>query len=440
MADELEGLKFFIRTFGCQMNENDSGHLAGMLMRAGARPASSPEDSDIILINTCAVREKSEEKIYSYLGRLAPLKMRTGRLIGLAGCVAQLRRGELLRKCPAADFVIGPDNYFRLVDVLLAARTEKILKTEWHADWHEFPAMDTARESPVTAYVTIMEGCNNFCAYCVVPYARGREKFRPSRNILQEIEDLAGRGYKEIQLLGQNVNSYRDPVSGEPFSALLGRVARTPGIEWIRFITSHPKDLGDDIIAAMAENRNICRQLHLPFQSGSSAVLARMNRGYTREIYLDIVDRLRDKMPGIGLSTDIIVGFPGETEADFEETLDLVQRVRFVNVFSFRYSPRPGTAAARIPDDVPLAVKSRRLIALQGLQKKIQLENNKTMIGKTEKILALGSSKKDKLVHTGRNEAFQVVNFRCPGDPTGKFLDVRITDCGPYSLFGECPA
>ncbi|MDD8015897.1 MAG: MiaB/RimO family radical SAM methylthiotransferase, partial [Acidobacteriota bacterium] len=235
------------------------------------------------------------------------------------------------------------------------------------------------------------------------------------------------------------VNSYREPVSGEPFSALLGRVARTPGIEWIRFMTSHPKDLGDDIIAAMAENRNICRQLHLPFQSGSSAVLARMNRGYTREIYLDIVDRLRDRMPGIGLSTDIIVGFPGETEADFEETLDLVQRVRFVNVFSFRYSPRPGTAAARIPDDVPLAVKSRRLIALQALQKGIQLENNKTMIGKTEKILALGSSKKDKLVHTGRNEAFQVVNFRCPGDPTGKFLDVRITGCGPYSLFGECP-
>jgi len=285
--------------------------------------------------------------------------------------------------------------------------------------------------------VTIMKGCNNFCTYCIVPFAKGREKYRPLQYIKEEIKNLAEKGYKEIQLLGQNVNSYQDPDSGKNFSSLLKEIHQIQGIEWIRFITSHPKNFTPEIIQTMAENDKICHQLHLPIQSGSDSVLKAMRRGYTREQYLEKVDLLKNLMPDISLSADIIVGFPGETEKDFYDTLDVLERVGYTNIFSFRYSERPYTKASTVKDSVPFEVKKRRLIKLQETQRKIQLKFNKSLIGKKMKVLCMGQSQKNHDSYRGRNEAYQVVNFKSPSDVTGKFVTVEITDCGPYSLIGK---
>jgi len=436
-VEHLHNLKFFIHTFGCQMNENDSEHLAGLLAEAGARKVATPEESQVIIVNTCAVREKSEEKLYSYLGRLAPLKKKRDILIGVVGCIAQLYQDKLLEKKPFVDFILGPDCYEKLPQVLSHHLGEKFISTAWSPLWQETAPRHFLRESSVSAYVTVMEGCNNFCSYCIVPFTRGREKFRPLPNILFEIEDLASRGYKEIQLLGQNVNSYQDPESGKNFSALLREVNKVKGIHWVRFITSHPKNFTEDIALTMKESEKVCAQLHLPLQSGSSAVLRRMNRGYTKEEFLEKVNMLRNLMPEISLSTDIIVGFPGETEKEFEETLKILQEIQFANIFSFRYSPRPQTAASRLEDDVPFEEKKRRLIEVQRLQKEIQLRFHKTFIGKTIKVLCLGKSKKDPIAYSGRNEGYEVVNFTSPKDIIGQFVNVQITSCGPYSLQGE---
>jgi tRNA-2-methylthio-N6-dimethylallyladenosine synthase len=435
--DTLKGIKFFIHTFGCQMNENDSERIAGLLAAAGARKSDSAEDSGVIIINTCAVRAKSEEKLYSYLGRLLPLKKTNGAVIGVAGCIGQLYRTELLAKKPFLDFICGPDHYQELPEILVRCLGEKVVSTGWSRSWKETPPRSILHESPVSAYVTIMEGCDHFCAYCVVPFTRGREKFRPFGNILEEIRDLAGRGYKEIQLLGQNVNSYRDPETGMAFSEVLKEIDGTEGVEWIRFITSHPRNLTPDIAEAMRQSKKVCRQLHLPLQSGASSVLDRMNRGYGREDYLDKVRLLRNLMPEISLSTDIIVGFPGETEKEFEETLTALQEIRFASIFSFRYSLRPRTTASRVKDDIPFDVKRRRLLEVQSLQKRIQSEIHKGYLGQTLKVLCLGKSKKDGPAYSGRNEGFQVVNFTSNQDLIGRFVHVLITSWGPYSLRGE---
>lgn len=434
---KLAGQKFFIQTFGCQMNENDSERIAGLLTTEGAVPAANPEESGIIIINTCAVREKPVDKLYALLGRMKKLKQQTnpGSVIGVTGCVAQLKQNEIIQKMPFVDFILGPDNYWRLNELLSQNRQNKFVAYEWCKEWHEIDA--TARTSRISAFVTIMEGCNNFCSYCVVPYTRGREKFRPAANILKESKELAQAGYVEVQFLGQNVNSYRDPQSQADFSYLLAEAARIEGIEWIRFITSHPKDLSEEIAAVMQRETTICRQLHLPLQAGSNSVLKRMNRRYTREEYLEKIAMLRRYMPDISLSTDIIVGFPGETKKDFEATLQVLEIVRFTNIFSFRYSPRPRTAALKYPDDVTMEEKRARLIKLQSLQKEIQLKMNKELVGRSLKVLCLGRSKKDPLIYSGRNEAFQVVNFSSPKDVTGQFLQVHIDSCGPYSLRGK---
>ncbi len=430
-------MKFSICTFGCQMNENDSERIAGILAAEGAQPSDTLEESDLIIINTCAVREKSEEKLYSFLGRLSALKKRKNVAIGVVGCVAQLYKSEILDKKPFVDFIIGPDNYNTLSEIVRSNHAEKIISTAWSQDFHDFSPEMTLRGSQVSAYVTIMEGCNNFCSYCIVPYTRGREKFRPFQSIIQEIRDLSQKGYKEIQLLGQNVNSYKDPESGKGFSTLLKEVNRTEGIEWIRFITSHPKNFTQDIAEAMSESKKVCHQLHLPIQSGSTSILDRMNRGYTREEYLKIITMLRNLMPNIRLSTDIIVGFPGETEEEFQETMSVLEEVRFTNIFSFRFSPRPHTAASKEKDSVPFEEKKKRLIQVQTLQKRIQLEFNSSLIGETMKVLCLGRSKKDPQVLSGRNEGYHVVNFPSQEDVIGRYVDVRITSCGPYSLIGE---
>ena len=436
MNDSLSGLKFFVRTFGCQMNENDSEHIAGVLAGAGAGRANGPENADIVVVNTCAVREKSEEKLYSYLGRLSSLKRKRHFLLGVAGCVAQVRKADLLKKRPFVDFVVGPDNYLDLPTMVRNAAEAPAVLTDWGRDWREVGAEATVRENGWSAFVPVMEGCDNFCTYCIVPFSRGREKFRPLPNIVEEVRRAAGAGALEVQLLGQNVNSYKDPESGLGFAGLLDRVCAVPGAEWVRFITSHPKSFGDGIIEAMARNPKVCRSLHLPLQSGSSRVLERMNRGYSREDYLALVGRIKEGLPGILLSTDIIVGFPGETEEDFEATCGLLREVRFANIFSFRYSPRPLSVAARIPDDVPLEVKRRRLIALQQLQKTIQVGLNRSAVGRDVRVLCTGPSVKGGGRYAGRTEGNQVVNLEAATDPTGHFVSVRITGSGPYSLHG----
>lgn len=434
-SKDFENLTFYIHTFGCQMNVNDSEHIAGILTQIGGKKSRSLEESNLIIINTCAVREKSEEKLYSLLGRLKSLKKRNDAAIGVVGCVAQLHRSQLLEKKPFIDFIIGPDNYRQIPKILSNLHGEKIISTHWSRQWHEIPASQTFRGSPVSAYVTIMEGCNNFCSYCIVPFTRGREKFRPLKNILKEVEDLAGKGYQEIQLLGQNVNSYRDP-QGAGFSDLLREVNSVEGIQWIRFITSHPKNFTEDIALTMKEAEKVCHQLHLPLQSGSSTVLKRMNRGYTREEYLEKIATLRDLMPDISLSTDIIVGYPGESQKEFRETLSILEQVQYTNIFSFRYSPRPLTAASRSKDSVSFETKRSRLMEVQSLQKKIQLEGNKSFLGQVIKVLCTGKSKKDPQVYSGRNQGFQVINFKSKKEVRGQFVDVRITACGPHSLQG----
>jgi len=430
-------LLFFIRTFGCQMNENDSERIAGILQQSGAARAACPEEADLIIVNTCAVREKSEKKLYSYLGRLAQLKDEKSVRIGVVGCVAQLRGLELLERKASVDFVLGPDNYGELGPLLQAPPAEKFISTGWSEEWHEAPSGLICRESRTSGYVTVMEGCNNYCAYCIVPYTRGREKFRPLRSILEEISDLAGKGFKEVILLGQNVNCYIDPETGKGFSELLPAAAAVEGIEWVRFLTSHPRHFTPEIAAAMAATPRICRQLHLPLQSGSTSVLARMKRGYTREDYLEKVPLLRRLMPEISLSADVIVGFPGETDQEHGETIEALRLIRFANIFSFRYSPRPHTRASELADDVPFEIKRRRLEQVQQVQKAIQLEAHSRLVGRMMKVLCTGPSKKTPHLLTGRSEGNQVVNFRSDEDYGGRFVDVRITGFGPFSLHGE---
>ncbi len=439
MTEELGNLKFFIRTFGCQMNESDSERIAGILRQAGAVKTDRPEEGDILIVNTCAVRQKSEEKLFSYLGRLSQLKRKKPVRVGVTGCVAQLRGPELLGRKFDLDFILGPDNYDQLPRLVHKGLAEKYVSTCWSKEWLETPVDLILRENAVSAYVTIMEGCDNFCAYCIVPFTRGREKHRPLRLILEEVSNLAERGYKEIHLLGQNVSCYRDPESGRGFPDLLEEVSRIEGIAWIRFLTSHPKNFSLETAEVMARTRKICRQLHLPLQSGSTAVLEKMRRGYTKDGYLAKVGWLRRLMPEISLSTDIIVGFPGETNEDFLETLGLMEEVRFSNIFSFRYSPRPLTEASRLRDDVPQDEKTRRLEEVQKLKRKIQIESHSQQVGRIMRVLCLEKAKRTPHLYAGRNEGYQVVNFRSKEDCRGKFVDVRITGFGPFSLSGECP-
>jgi tRNA-2-methylthio-N6-dimethylallyladenosine synthase len=436
MRENKRKFKYYIHTFGCQMNANDSERLAEQLALSGMEPAFSAEESDFIIVNTCAVREKSEEKLYSLLGRYESLKKKKNVLIGVVGCVAQLHKSKLWNKKPFVDFIIGPDNYWQIPQLLPFNRRDKVLVTQWSPQWHEIPFHQTQQAEGRSAYITIMKGCNNFCSYCIVPFTRGREKYRPLSSVISEAKHFASQGVKEIQLLGQNVNSYSDPVTGSSFSDLLKELDRLDGIEWIRFLTSHPKDLTAEIALTMKESQKICHHLHLPIQSGATSVLQRMKRGYTRKDYLEKVALLRDLMPDISLSTDIIVGFPGETHQEFEDTLTLLEAVRFANIFSFRYSPRPLTAASKTHDSIPREVKKNRLIQVQNLQRKIQLEFNSSRIGRIDKVLHTGKSKKDPLVYSGRNQGYQVVNFKFEGEVSRDFFRIRITSCGPYSLFG----
>jgi tRNA-2-methylthio-N6-dimethylallyladenosine synthase len=434
---------FFIRTFGCQMNERDSETLAGMLLEMGWHASASEDDADLVVFNTCCVRANAEQRLLGQLGAMKARKAaRPDLLVAVCGCMMQEAgmAEAVLRRHRQADIVFGTFNVASFPELLwkrMTGGTRAVELLEDGAGLGEGLPVD--RRDPYRAWVTIMQGCDNFCSYCIVPYVRGRERSRRPEDILKETAGLAEAGCREITLLGQNVNSYGRGLPGAPtFAGLLRAIdAQEPGIPRVRFMTSHPRDLSDDLIAAMAECPSVCPQLHLPLQSGSSAVLARMNRGYSKEDYLALVAKVRAAIPGVGLSTDVIVGFPGEREADFVETLDMMRRVRFDSAYTFLYSPREGTPAAPDPDRVPGHVASERFERLTSLQDGISREANEAYVGTTQEVLAEGPAPKGEDVWTGRTPTGRIVNFRAADDPSGRFLGICVTGARTWSLDGE---
>jgi tRNA-2-methylthio-N6-dimethylallyladenosine synthase len=437
------GDRYHVETWGCQMNVHDSEKLAGALESIGYRKAAGRHDADVILFNTCSIREKAAEKVFSEVGRLRPLKRKNPRLIiGLCGCVAQQEGEAIFSRAPIIDFVIGPRATASLPRTLERLRAgdpsaRHTVDTEYREDSIRFPFDSIRRESPETAkaYVTIIEGCNHRCTYCIVPTTRGREICRPMAEVLAEVRSLGEKGIREVEYLGQTVNAYRDR-EGNTLAELLRATAKMDCIERIRFTTSHPAQMTDTLMDAMLDSRpTLCPYLHLPVQSGSSTVLERMRRGYDRETYLTKIEQLRQRIPEMLFGTDVIVGFPGESEEEFEQTLSLLEEVPFDTVYSFTYSERPGTRALEFGDDIPLAVKMERLQRLQARQQEIQRGRNKMWVGRQVELLVEGRSKRDATRWTGRTPDNRIVHFTGESAP-GSFVNVEITTATPYSLVG----
>lgn len=434
--------KYYIETYGCQMNEHDSEQMAAQLEEMGFVSTYEIASADVVLVNTCTIRQKPEHKVYSFLGRLRRLKrLNPQMIIGVGGCVAQQHGAALLDRVPHLDFVFGTHQVSKLGEFLETVRQKRIRFAQTH--FQEgllkkdlLPARVQCASAVARAYVTIMEGCDNFCSFCVVPYVRGRERSRPSQEILQEVCHLAAAGVVETTLLGQNVNSYGCKNSDISFPQLLRRLGEVEGLTRLRFITSHPKDLSPDLIRAFAEIPALCEHIHLPVQSGSTRILERMNRGYTREEYLDKAQALRQIRPGIAITSDVIVGFSGESDHDFQETISLMHKVRFDGVYSFQYSSRPGTAAYRMADDVPPEEKAKRLNILQKLQDQYTLEGNRQMVGKVVEVLVEGTSRNSPLELTGRSRCNRVVNFPGKGELIGKLVWVRVEEGLKHSIRG----
>ncbi len=434
--------KYFIETYGCQMNYHDSEQMAGLLEAAGYDRTPDDGDADVVVINTCSVREHAEDKLYARLGELRVQAEATGRapLVAVAGCVAQQEGESLLKRSALVNVVVGTRRV-RMLPVLVdrAARTHVTQVDLGAHDNVAFPFGVTRRDDPVRAWVTIIEGCNEYCSFCVVPYTRGHEQMRPKAEILAEVREAAARGLREVQLLGQIVNHYQAPDDPAcDFPALLEAVHEVPGLARIRFASPHPRHVTPRLIAAIRDLPKVCKHLHLPVQSGSTRLLQVMRRRYSRAGYLALVDQLRAEVPGIALSTDMIVGFPGETAADFEETMSLTAGVRFTSMFSFKYSERPNTLASkRYADDVPEAEKSRRIVALQALQRDVQLALHAALVGQTMEVLADAGSRRRQTELSGRTTGNTVVNF--PGDVAriGRVLPVTIRRAGPNSIWGE---
>lgn len=433
--------KYLIETFGCQMNYHDSEQMAGLLEAAGYERTAEEGEADLVVINTCSVRERAEEKLYTRLGELRVLAEQTGRApeVAIAGCVAQQEGAALLRRSALVDVVVGTRRTRMLPMLLEGARATGRARVDLGAhDNVAFPFGVTRRDDPVRAWVTIIEGCNEYCSFCVVPYTRGHERMRPKAEILAEVRDAAARGLREVQLLGQIVNHYQAPDADCDFAGLLEAVHDVPGIERIRFASPHPRHVTGRLVAALRDLPGVCKHLHLPVQSGSSRVLRVMRRRYTRESYLGLVDRLRTEVPGIALSTDVIVGFPGETDQDFAETLSLTERVGFHSMFSFKYSERPNTLAAkRYPDSVPAEEKTRRIVALQDAQRRIQTGIHESMVGQTVEVLVDASSRRRQWELSGRTPGNTVVNLPGRAEWIGRLVPVTIRRAGPNSLWGE---
>ncbi|MCG7899902.1 MAG: tRNA (N6-isopentenyl adenosine(37)-C2)-methylthiotransferase MiaB [Candidatus Thiodiazotropha weberae] len=435
--------KLYIKTFGCQMNEYDSSRMAdGLRVAAGLELTENPEEADVLLLNTCSIREKAQEKVFSQLGRWRPWKERNPALIiGVGGCVASQEGDAIRQRAPYVDLVFGPQTLHRLPEMVQQVRREHApLVDVSFPEIEKFDRLPEPRAEGPTAYVSVMEGCSKYCTYCVVPFTRGEEISRPFDDVIAEVAGLAGQGVREIHLLGQNVNAYRGEMheGGEADLALLIEyVAAIEGVERIRFTTSHPVEFSDSLIDVYAQVPELVSFLHLPVQSGSDRVLAMMKRGHMAVEYKARIARLRKVRPDITISSDFIVGFPGETEADFEQTLKLIEEIGFDHSYSFIYSRRPGTPAADLPDDVPLEVKQQRLERLQQLINTQAQRISRQMVGTTQRILVERPAKKDPSQLAGRTENNRVVNFTAPADLIGQFVEVRITEALPNSLRGE---
>ncbi len=431
----------FVETYGCAQNESDSERLKGMLEAMGYAFCDSTEEADLVLYNTCAVRENAELRVFGNIGALKHQKNRKPEMIiGVCGCMMQQAHiaEEIRKKYKHVDIVFGTHALFKFPEILDGARKGGRVFENENCDGEIFETESCHRDNPPLAKIPIMYGCNNFCTYCIVPYVRGRERSRSAENILKEIKAVADKGYKEIMLLGQNVNSYgKDLEGGLTFAGLLEMACKVEGIERIRFMTSHPKDISDELIDVMAQNDKICKQLHLPVQCGSDRILKKMNRSYTREKYLEIVKKVRQRMPQIVLSTDIIVGFPGETNEDFEETLSILKEVEYDLVFSFIYSKRKGTPAAKMPDCLTEDEKHINFDRMQKVQNEIAKKRNDAYLGKTERVLVEGLSKTNSEFLSGRTEGGKVVNFRGGSELVGEIVDVKITETKTWSLMGE---
>jgi len=423
------------------MNRLDSELVLGGLLETGYRPTDDPENADLILFNTCSVRRHAELKVLSRLGALKRLKQsRPDLIIGVMGCMAQARADEIAQAAPHVDLIIGTRQFNAVGDAIDEARTTRntIVRLSEEGDMTAFLAGPRHRTCSFSAYVSIMRGCDNFCTYCIVPYVRGREFSRPVNDIVDDVRRLVDEGVIEIVLLGQNVNSFGkglDPPAN--LAQLLVQLDRIDGLRWIRFITSQPRDMTDELLRTMADLERVTEYLHVPAQSGSDAVLTAMKRGYSRKQYLDTIDRARELMPELSIAGDFIVGFPGETEADFADTVSLMQHVRYSNCFIFKYSPRPGTVAERLPDDVPLDVKKQRNYALLDLQKAISTEDNARLVGSTCDVLIEGPSKRDPNRTTGRTRNNHICITEARPDLVGKIVPVTITDSTALALYGN---
>lgn len=430
--------KVHIITYGCQMNEHDTEQMAGVLRSVGYTLTRTLEEADLILLNTCSIREKAEHKLYSQLGKLRPLKQkRPDLLLGVCGCVAQQEKARIFKRAPYVDLVMGTKAIPKLPVLLdslqYRSRVLDISEIEW-----EDESQNIFRECRFKAFITIIRGCDNFCSYCVVPYTRGREESRPAADILEEAHHLAADGTLEITLLGQNVSSYRDAShEAASFPKLLRALNDIEGLERLRFITAHPKDLSDGLIDAMAALPKVCEHFHLPIQAGSNHVLDLMNRKYSREWYLDRVRRLRAAIPEIAITTDIIVGFPGEREEDFQQTLSILEEVRYDGIFAFHYSNRPHAKARTFSNQTPDEIKRVRLQQVLDLQKQINIEKNSILVGKTYEVLPETIHPRFPDTLTGRTRTNHVVTFHGDADLLGKLVDVRMTEAHHFRLTGQ---
>lgn len=437
-----EILKYYIETWGCQMNEEDSEKLSGMLIPMGYKRTADKENADIIIFNTCCVRENAEQKVDGNIGALKNLKKQKPNLIiAVTGCMMQQEgmAKHIITKFPFVDIIIGTHNAYKFPEYLKRIQGgDSSIVEIWEKEEDIVEGIPIDRESNIKGFVTIMYGCNNFCTYCIVPYVRGRERSRNPEDIIGEIKAMVADGYKEITLLGQNVNSYGKGLSPEiNFAELLRRINNIENLERVRFMTSHPKDLSNEVIEVIAEGDKLCEQIHLPVQSGSTNLLNKMNRHYTREQYLELVKSIKSTIPNVGLSTDIIVGFPGETEEDFAETLSLMEEVKFDLAFTYLYSKRKGTPADEMLDQVPEKVKHERFNRLIEVVNRNCAEKNKEYIGKIVEVLVEGYSKNDESKLTGRTRTGKLVNFEGNNKAIGELVSVQITKAHSFSLIGE---
>ncbi len=434
----FSGQKYFLKTYGCQMNVHDSEEIAARLESLGFSKTEVLEEADIVILNTCAIRENAHDKLYGFLGRCKHLKKeKKDVIIGICGCMAQEENvvEEIMNKHQYIDIVFGTHNIYKLQDLIINKKEKQNIEV-YSCEGDVYENVPYKRDSQIKAWVNIQYGCDKFCTYCIVPYTRGKQRSRKSQEIIKEVEDLVKSGYKEVTLLGQNVNAYGKELKDEiNFAELLEEVAKT-GIERIRFVTSHPWDFTDEMIKVIAKYDNIMPYIHLPLQSGSSKILKLMGRRYTKEEYLTLYHKIKETIPNVAITTDIIVGFPNETDADFKETLDVVNACQFDSAFTFIYSPREGTPAAKIEDKTPGSIKEERLHKLNELINSYSLKANQKYLGKTVKVLIEGESEKDSTKVFGYTETMKLVNVDNASDKIGEIIDVKITDAKSFSLDG----